>query len=145
MAVGSVVSSPVSIPRDVNTPLKLGQQNCFERFNHKDVSAEHQEDNIFRACQIAGTIGPKDYGVSIKHPIFLGPTYRYNIHWIPGCVTTVPEQEIWGPIPGDTSVTCPSLLSNDFLACNNGGAGGWIDAGCLRYTFSIKELPQGWE
>jgi hypothetical protein len=32
-------------------------------------------------------------------------------------------------------VTCKGLFKNDYLHCNNGGAGGFIDVGCLRYSF----------
>lgn len=142
-AVG-VTSSPVKTTRADITPLELGQQNCFDAFDHKDVNAEHQEDRIYKACQNTGNIGPDDAGISVKAPVMLGPTYRYNIHWISGCNTTQPDQGIWFPIPDDESVTCETLLSNDFVNCNNGGAGGWIDAGCLRYTFSLKELPAEW-
>lgn len=144
VAASGVTPSPVKATRADITPLELGSQNCFDAFDHKDVSAEHQEDRIWNACQTVGNIGPDDAGVSIKVPVLLGPTYRYNIHWISGCNTTVSEQSIWAPIPDDDSVKCESLLSNDFVNCNNGGAGGWIDAGCLRYTFSIKELPAEW-
>lgn len=140
-AVG-VTSSPVKTTRADITPLELGPQNCFDAFKHKDVDADHQEDRIWKACSVPGNIGPDSPGVSIKAPVLLGPDYYYNIHWIPGCTTTVAEQSIWAPISDDDSTKCTSLMSNNFVACNNGGAGGWIDAGCLRYTFSVKKLDE---
>ncbi|KAF7555513.1 hypothetical protein G7Z17_g2121 [Cylindrodendrum hubeiense] len=45
--------------------------------------------------------------------------YYYSIPWIDGCVTTVNRQDLKKPASGS----------------NNGGVGGYIDAGCLRYSF----------
>lgn len=93
---------------------KVGPEDCLDGFKHEDLSAEHQEDNIYRACQIDEKSGPDGKVISIKPPVFLGPDYRYSIHWIPRCVTTVPEQKIWAPIPDDSSGTRPACSAMTF-------------------------------
>lgn len=89
--------------------------------------------------------------------------YHYTVGWIDGCATTATEQSMSEPLgPDNPSVNCVSLLSGDWQNCkccallqvyviflflfyftntkvilgNNGGAGGHIDAGCLRYNFA---------
>jgi hypothetical protein len=96
------------------------------------------------------------------HPIgfYGGEWYQnYKISWIDGC-TVATEQSIELPIEGDGLIKCGQLLKDNYYYCkltaleyiqavyehplivldqtgNNGGAGGWIDAGCLRYDFYI--------
>jgi len=65
--------------------------------------------------------------------------YEYSIAWINGCegepqeaaqnVTSSQAQ------PGDPR-TCREIFVAAYEDCNNGGVGGYIDVGCLRYTFT---------
>ena len=98
--------------------------------------------------------------------------YHYTVSWIDGCATTATEQSMSQPLgPDNPSVNCVSLLTGDWQNCkccalvlqvyvnfyfifftdtelilgNNGGAGGHIDAGCLRYGFAattnLDQMP----
>ncbi|KAI8259044.1 hypothetical protein K4K58_002894 [Colletotrichum sp. SAR11_239] len=55
---------------------------------------------------------------------------NFKISWIDGCETSVAEQNLDSPIDGDAGVTCASLMRANYKSCNNGGAGGYRDAGC---------------
>jgi len=65
--------------------------------------------------------------------------YDYSIAWIEGCkgepqgaaqnVTSSQAQQ------GDPR-TCREIFIAAYEDCNNGGVGGYIDVGCLRYTFT---------
>ncbi|EQB55161.1 hypothetical protein CGLO_04938 [Colletotrichum gloeosporioides Cg-14] len=59
---------------------------------------------------------------------------NWRITWINGCNDAV-EQSAEFPIEGDKSITCESIMRDNFLSCNNGGTEGKIEAGCLRYEF----------
>lgn len=126
--------------------LKLGPQNCFDSFTHKDVRSATQGKFVDEACTLGGITGPDDKGIiaggRAKRESWLD--YHYVAIWIPGCTTTVDKQDTKQPIPGDDDVTCNTLLRNNYEACNNGGVGGWIDVGCLRFGFSIVDFPTEW-
>lgn len=142
LAIGDVVSADTTARVDIR-PLKLGEQNCFPASSHEDTSRRDQELGSLQTCKNADKrIGWNGEGISFKLPGFHGAELHYNVHWIPGCNTTIKTQEIWRPITDDKSIQCVGLLKNNYLNCNNGGAGGWIDAGCLRYVFSLKEIIQ---
>lgn len=72
--------------------------------------------------------------------------YYYNIHWIHGCQTTVPEQSVLAPISQDDPDSyCWNLLNRDYKDCNNGGRGGYIDVGCVRYSFQTYNMTDSGE
>ncbi|KAK2043256.1 hypothetical protein LZ31DRAFT_595781 [Colletotrichum somersetense] len=60
---------------------------------------------------------------------------NYKISWIDGCKTSVSEQKVDFPIEGDEGVTCENLMRANYVSCDNGGAGGSITAGYLKYDF----------
>ncbi|KAF6826656.1 hypothetical protein CMUS01_09342 [Colletotrichum musicola] len=71
--------------------------------------------------------------------IYWGSNYyllNIRISWIDGCKVTN-LQNIKFPIEDDRSITCEKILTENYLSCNNGGAGGWVDAGCLNYDFFV--------
>ncbi|KAK4073412.1 uncharacterized protein Triagg1_5238 [Trichoderma aggressivum f. europaeum] len=59
----------------------------------------------------------------------------YSISWIKGCETTADSQNVILPV-GDDNFSCWKNLFKTYTDCNNGGVGGYIDAGCLRYQFN---------
>lgn len=100
------------------------------------------------------------------HPVGGEYHQNYKISWIDGCIV-VSEQSVELPIEGDPLIICGNLLLDNYYYCkpiiltyaqtlyalllivlhqtdtNNGGAGGWMDAGCLRYDFYItRSWPQ---
>lgn len=46
----------------------------------------------------------------------------------------------WKPLREKSDARCESLFENNFKNCNNGGVGGEIMAGCVKYI--IKALPE---
>ncbi|KAM6484538.1 hypothetical protein HDV62DRAFT_404362 [Trichoderma sp. SZMC 28011] len=61
--------------------------------------------------------------------------FYFSVSWIPGCETTVDSQSVLLPA-GDNSLGCQDILLKTYTDCNNGGVGGYIGAGCLRYQFN---------
>ncbi|KAI5370949.1 hypothetical protein Slin15195_G018220 [Septoria linicola] len=58
----------------------------------------------------------------------------YAVGWVEDCLTTMPDQPVNRPL-GDIGPSCSELFSRAYGNCNNGGVGGYVDAGCLRYLF----------
>ncbi|KAA1122487.1 hypothetical protein PGTUg99_037689 [Puccinia graminis f. sp. tritici] len=103
---------------------------------HGDINPGFQNQYTGVAC--AGSalknIKPGDPEISFKTKTN-GTPYNYKISWLPACKTTVSEMNVYKPLPNDDKNTCISLLRKSFTDCNNGGVGGSIDVGCVRYEF----------
>lgn len=69
--------------------------------------------------------------------------YYYNFHWISGCDTVSEQNAFWSRSTNGTQLSCMDFLANDYQNCNNGGRGGWIDIGCLRYSFQTYNMTDG--
>ncbi|KAF7557904.1 hypothetical protein G7Z17_g214 [Cylindrodendrum hubeiense] len=80
------------------------------------------------------SIGPGDDPVEDVRSDGGGIHYSYSVSWIDGCVTEVDTQSMQWPIGLDVA-SCRDLLVAAYSDCINGGVGGYIDAGCLRYHF----------
>lgn len=63
--------------------------------------------------------------------------YSYELVWKDGdaCEYITDVQQIDKPIGGE-AWDCRTLFTTAYSGCNNGGVGGYLDAGCLRYTFT---------
>lgn len=63
--------------------------------------------------------------------------YLYEVEWKGGstCKFTAEVQQIGDPLGGE-EWDCTRLFNDAYSQCNNGGVGGYLDAGCLRYTFT---------
>ncbi|RYP81621.1 hypothetical protein DL770_005829 [Monosporascus sp. CRB-9-2] len=88
----------------------LGNRDCHAEHSHYDVHDGQQDSRSSNSCQ------PQD------------PVDRR----MPNQPT---EQNVEFPIEADQGISCASIMRANYLDCNNGGAGGSIDAGCLRYDF----------
>jgi hypothetical protein len=94
-----------------------------------------------------------------------GVPYWFSVGWIEGCATSVDQQSAWNPVPGTEDTCQSLLWGNyanckSFSRCllafqvvkkspwgylptrvlildtgDNGGVGGYAEAGCLRYVF----------
>jgi hypothetical protein len=85
---------------------------------------------------------------------------RFTVSWVNGCVTTVDKQNVRTPLD---KTQCKDLMYGNWQSCewlfftgisshmvlilcflpstgNNGGTGGWIQAGCLKYDFKPYAL-----
>ncbi|KAH0439391.1 hypothetical protein CcaCcLH18_02868 [Colletotrichum camelliae] len=131
----------VEKPEEAPPAPTLGERVCHDKHSQYDVHDGQQDGWSSNGCRwfAAGkTMKAGDKEV-YWHPIGPGADYHqnYKISWIDGCETSVAEQNLDSPIEGDTGVTCASLMRANYKSCNNGGAGGYRDAGCLRYDFYV--------
>lgn len=71
-----------------------------------------------------------------------GVKYDFTIAWVDDCDLGLDEQAARDPTgESDDTKDCYSAFSNAF-GCNNGGVGGSVRVGCLRYTFTGGELTE---
>lgn len=88
-------------------------------------------------CQSPQTLYSMDEGSSAlrwTHRASDHVNYLYEVQWLVGCGPITVAQEPRAPI-GKTW-TCNQLLEGAYTGCDNGGVGGYLDAGCLTYTFT---------
>ncbi|KAJ0382385.1 hypothetical protein COL922a_012681 [Colletotrichum nupharicola] len=119
----------------------LGERICYDKHSQYDVHDGQQDGWSSNGCRLSAagkTMKARDKEV-YWHPVGPGADYHQNfkISWIDGCETSVAEQNLDSPIEVDAGVTCASLMRANYKSCNNGGAGGYRDAGCLRYDFYV--------
>jgi hypothetical protein len=64
--------------------------------------------------------------------------YSYEVEWRDddACTYMTEVQQIDQPLGGDDAWDCRALFNEAYSGCVNGGVGGYLDAGCLRYTFT---------
>ncbi|KAM0332536.1 hypothetical protein ACHAQA_002819 [Verticillium albo-atrum] len=121
--------------------LTLGERKCSDAYSHHDVHDGQQEGwtNTYCRWMTDGVLlkeGDEKLQHMYMHPIGPGQDLHQNfdISWIEGCKHDDGQKADF-PIPGDDSITCNSIMRANYKECNNGGAGGTTDAGCLRYHF----------
>ena len=158
MGCGQFTWDVVAPPPPPAPPLK--DQVCTPPFKHSDV-----HDGVQDTWTTVGCNGYADTVMQLGSPDIywhvpgaLGDWYdNWKISWISGC-TSFSTQNASLPIPGD-SHTCYQLLREDYKNCelkpetikkraswvliiltigNNGGAGGYREAGCLHYEFYVS-------
>lgn len=138
-------------PEDETTSLELGPVFCKNRGdNHKDVSprAVRALADAYCEANLPVELKPGDpaYGITKSD------LYYYEVSWVEGCKTTVDLQDPYTPLGSDGPL-CKDLFVKAYAGCkysapcfnnlllmhlllgDNGGIGGYIDAGCVRYTF----------
>ncbi|RFU78157.1 fc receptor [Trichoderma arundinaceum] len=138
-----VTESPSPEPtEDSKTPLELKPIVCEDEANlpgHADIREEDLKlsTDIFCASFFSRLhihhMDSQNETVSDIIDI-AGTSYFYSISWVGSCETTVDTQDPRKPL-GDTGVSRTKLFVKSFKDCVNGGVGGYIDAGCLRYQF----------
>lgn len=129
-------------PEPPEPELKVGERQCNDGYSHHDVHNDQQKFWSETYCKwtaegVTLNKGDDKLKEMYMHPI--GPYadlhQNFNISWVEGC-EHAEGQKADLPIPGDDSVTCNGLMRGLYVECrDNGGAGGTIDAGCLRYHF----------
>lgn len=117
-------------PETTITPLEIRGTGCWDEKDHKhtDVHKGTVKEGATLACISAGsTKTPQDQNSidSLGNVIF-------EIGWIDGCETETNSQSVGDPL-GDGSQTCEDIFLTAWESCNNGGVGGYIEAGCLTY------------
>ncbi|KAK6822652.1 hypothetical protein PG989_001542 [Apiospora arundinis] len=135
------------------TALVLGQINCNDEADfpgHGPISGDNVRLGSQQACM--NTALTEDEMYDGKSPITYSATlsnvpYYFAISWVAGCKTTVDKASPALPLnqtskdtPGH-GIVCTDLLYDNWANCTgNGGVGGYVDAGCLRYNFTPSAI-----
>ncbi|KAK6531868.1 hypothetical protein TWF694_003033 [Orbilia ellipsospora] len=117
-------------------PPQLSPQTCYNTSSHGDTRKADLNfiiPNIIKIGWGPKLISPSDKELSWQSSSIKGTVYKFSVGWVLNCISTVQPMNVGQPIPG---ISIQDLLYGDWSQCNNGGAGGQIDAGCLRYSFS---------
>ncbi|KAF4555938.1 Hypothetical protein D9617_2g059030 [Elsinoe fawcettii] len=133
------------LPKAPPSP-NVGLRRCNDAYKHVDVADDVQQLRSEQACRYFES----DMMKAGQAPRFYSPAgvegagteQNYNISWVPGCETSAKEQNVMFPIEPN-GVNCTTLMRDNYKICNNGGAGGYIDAGCVRYDFYPFKDPDG--
>ncbi|KIM99170.1 hypothetical protein OIDMADRAFT_30801 [Oidiodendron maius Zn] len=143
----SATTSTPSPPTPTLSPPELQSQQCYDanQFGrHSDIEGKVQSPWANDFCkgfdrEFTSATPPVMWNSrSIIYNGGISP-YHWTVSWIDGCATTATQQSMSNPLPDNPSVSCSSLLIGNWRNCNNGGAGGTIDAGCLRYNFAATK------
>ncbi|KAL6411547.1 hypothetical protein AUP68_05263 [Ilyonectria robusta] len=130
-------------------PWTLGEQKCYkpDQFGaHKDVSPPLVRTFSKKACKnVQGYKIVKGDSDSVLHHEFTngGVKYHFEAGWDNSCALEekrMEEVNAWKPLGEKSDARCESLFANNYKNCNNGGVGGEIMAGCVKYIF--KALPE---
>ncbi|TDZ54000.1 hypothetical protein CTRI78_v006634 [Colletotrichum trifolii] len=119
----------------------LGRTQCHDKHKHPDVQGSLQDGSSKFGCKKYGHVKLKAGDKAIPWQAYYTWAYGmsthmwYKVSWIEGCETGVGEQSVEFPVEGNKGINCASMMRANYKGCNNGGAGGYIDAGCLRYDF----------
>jgi hypothetical protein len=137
-------------------PPALHSRVCHDPHKHSDVHSSWVDTWSGLNCRGDKKIKAGDPAI-YWHPVWAEYHQNYKISWIEGCSVTS-EQSVEFPIADDRGITCGNLLRDNYYDCksttlkwnqadaiftntsqtgDNGGAGGWIDAGCVRYEFYV--------
>ncbi|KAH7120544.1 hypothetical protein EDB81DRAFT_914184 [Dactylonectria macrodidyma] len=139
----TTTEAPPVVTEPPVTPLELKPVVCVDENTlpgHGDINGDTQGNLADVFCEVepldngVSDMGPGDQPLERLREANDEIHYYYSISWVDGCVTTVDRQDVLAPI-GDGGASCKDILISTYSNCNNGGVGGYIDAGCLRYQF----------
>ncbi|KAI1081985.1 hypothetical protein F5B20DRAFT_588095 [Whalleya microplaca] len=146
---GYPTPTQTSKPKPTSTTPEMGQVTCFPESRrpldiYGPVNPDNYEKAVDKACAAFHKKDPKKPYPDDEMWSWLyktkdgGTPYWFNVGWEDGCKlpgTDKQEQEMEDPLGGG-SHTCEKIFKDDiFYHCNNGGRGGFIEAGCLVYAF----------
>ncbi|KAK1144920.1 hypothetical protein N8T08_004635 [Aspergillus melleus] len=111
--------------------LDVGEQKCFPADKWGDfLKMPSKDDSSWDRYFLHNFYGNNDQ-----------QQFHFDATWIPGCqLNDQTEQDLTDPLGSDSDAHCGTLFKNTHFDCmdgdaKNGGAGGWIDVGCVRYLF----------
>ncbi|KAF5557988.1 hypothetical protein FNAPI_5253 [Fusarium napiforme] len=159
------VQSSESNPQSNNTnahkkSLEWHNKRCFGAYQfgkHKDIYPISQQNYGGVACPETESkmIKKNDSSTFISYQRWIyGAPYLYNVYWKDFCElengkteqdVTDPLEEGWEP----GARVCQESLTKAYRGCDNKGAGGSLQAGCLVYEFQArdkdkKDVPWLW-
>ncbi|KAK4208195.1 hypothetical protein QBC37DRAFT_379329 [Rhypophila decipiens] len=118
-------------------PPKIGDQECYQPYKHKDVKKKDQWNFVLDICRskLDGQPVDKNYGgVRCSNPPGLWGSFMHvEVSWVDGC-EDYENQKLDFPANPDP-YACPNIPHDNYLQCDNGGGGGWKQIGCLKYEF----------
>lgn len=122
------------------------EPSCFssdEFGDHRDIQDTQVRRNSYWPCESAekSAIKKDDPDTFVFYQRWAGGApYQYNIWWKDGCELENGETEQWAsdPLGDGSSDVCETTLYDAYKDCNNGGAGGSWQAGCLLYEFKAQ-------
>ncbi|KAL2065799.1 hypothetical protein VTL71DRAFT_3469 [Oculimacula yallundae] len=129
------------------TPLELQERHCYSSNDvpsHQDIHASRVEKMAQWACLLnkGRPIRSGDKSNNINWPTWDGKQpILAKVFWKEGCILENGlEMDSANPLsqPAPVSVYCDKLLVDNYKMCNNGGIGGYIQAGCLVFDFIAK-------
>lgn len=122
------------------TPLEVQPVSCHESFKHHDVHRNIVKEGSKLACISSCTndLWPRsgDEWDKWSYCNDVMQNLSFEVWWIDGCETSVESQSPQDPM-SDGESTCGALLTETYDQCNNGGAAGTVDVGCLRYSITV--------
>ncbi|KAJ5151219.1 glycoside hydrolase family 55 protein [Penicillium canariense] len=123
----------------------LGQVTCFPESRrpfdkYGAVRPDRYEAAVDKACAAFASKGKLDANEGRGSYVYQAKDgsvpYWFNIG-VGNGYQTCENESLDDPV-GDGSHKCSTILKNDiFLACNNGGRGGFLEVGCLTYAFDV--------
>ncbi|KAF5525330.1 hypothetical protein CGCA056_v003422 [Colletotrichum aenigma] len=133
-------------------PKTLGEPKCFgtdEFGDHEDINPSFQEQYVGHVCTGSAlrNITKGDSSTFIHFDTITNKApYQMNVYWADGCSLETTEENIllWKPLGDLNAANCASLLLDSYKKCNNEGAGGRIQAGCLVYEFKASTERPSW-
>ncbi|KAF4943139.1 hypothetical protein FSARC_15024 [Fusarium sarcochroum] len=100
---------------------------------HVEIDYQRVRDTSFEWCQSPTVLGLMEVGekcvVDVQHDS-LDVLYEYSICWADDCIGEPQNRQ--KPL-GEKGPGCELILQDTWKACNNGGVGGQVQAGCLIY------------
>ncbi|RDW76441.1 uncharacterized protein DSM5745_06433 [Aspergillus mulundensis] len=125
---------------DTFTQSGLQERACHDRDQfgkHGDVRGGELSMSAISCTSVGDDRGIMRAGsdpIKLVHT-YSGTQYRYTISWVENCKGD--EIDVRYPRGGEHILgnSCWMLLTDNWEKCNNGGAGGYIDYGCVRYDF----------
>ncbi|KAF4886690.1 hypothetical protein CGCF415_v015076 [Colletotrichum fructicola] len=133
-------------------PKTLREPKCFgtdEFGDHEDINPSFQEQYVGHVCTGSALRNiTKGDSSTFTHfdTITNKAPYQLNVYWADGCSLETTEENIllWKPLGDLNAANCASLLLDSYKKCNNEGAGGRIQAGCLVYEFKASTERPSW-
>ncbi|KAG9498442.1 hypothetical protein J7337_009247 [Fusarium musae] len=149
--INSSESNPISNSTNGHKkPLEWHNKRCFGTYQfgkHKDIYPISQQNYAGFACPETESkmIKKDDNSTFISYQRWIyGAPYLYNVYWKDLCElengkteqdVTDPLEEGWEP----GARVCQESLTKAYRGCDNEGAGGSLQAGCLVYEFQARD------
>lgn len=134
-------------PATASAPPKISieQTVCHLESDFPGYGADHpsivasQNAGFCRVNQTETDMNPVSIPITGGNP-HDGVKYEFQVEWVKGCKAVPHKQSVNHPT-GESEISrdCYSLFSSAF-ACKNGGVGGSVQVGWLKYTFTGGEL-----